>query len=46
MDFPLFIPLHLKAVELYWLVGADAALLAADVNLVVNTVYPLKVGEE
>jgi len=41
-----FIPLHLKAVQFYRLTGAYAALLAADVNLVVHAVHPFKVGQE
>ena len=45
-DAPLLIPLHLKPVQVHRLVRVDAGLLAADVNLLVNTIHPFKVGEE
>jgi hypothetical protein len=42
----LFIPLHFKPIELYWFIWGDACFLAADINLIVDTIYSFKVGQE
>ena len=41
-----FISFHLKPVELYWLIEGCSRLLAADINLRVHIIHPLKVREE
>ncbi len=42
----LLIPLYLKSIKLYRLIGGYACLLAADINLIVHSIHPLKVRQE
>ena len=44
LKLTLFIPLYLEAVKFYRLIRVDSRLLAADINLLGDTINPLKVG--